>query len=127
LLVSLRIPSCQNRRSYNPDGERLVEHAFDADHGLEESKPDVDGCDVELDAGTSIVADDNGRVMCGEASGSGAKIGVALGFGDVEAQLCLDTIGDPRADPVVGFRGCIQGQAGHRGVRHPGLASWPRT
>ena len=57
-----------------------MEHAFDADHGLEESKPDVDGCDVELDAGVSVVADDDGRVMGGEASGGGAKIGAELGL-----------------------------------------------
>jgi len=56
-----------------------VEHAFDADHGVEESKPDVDGGDVELDAGMSVLVDDDDRVMCGEASGDGAKIGVEAG------------------------------------------------
>jgi hypothetical protein len=52
---------------------------------------------------TCIRVSDNGRVMCGEASGSGAKIGVELGFGDVEAELCLDTIGNPRADQSSAF------------------------
>jgi hypothetical protein len=68
-----------------------VEHAFDADHRLKESEPDADGVDVELDRGMSVVAGDDGRVMCGEESGGGAKISVELGLGDVGAELCLDT------------------------------------
>ena len=43
------------------------------------------GAGVELDAGMSVVADDDGRVMCGETCGSGRTIGVAPGSGDVEA------------------------------------------
>ena len=75
----------------------------------------------------SVVADDDGRVMCGETSGGGVKIGMELGLGDVEAELCLDTIVESRASPAVGFRGGIQRQVEHRGVGHAGLASWPRT
>ena len=95
----------------NPDGEGLVEHAFDADHGLEESKPDVDGLTSiwTLTCPSSLM---RGRVMCSEASGGGVKIGVELGLGDVEAELCLDTVGEARASPAVDFRGCIQGQVG---------------